>query len=100
MEIPEIFRQEHSLLIVKPADFRLFAEVLAHKILMGQPKPLLPPDEERPLPQNEATKFLGKSRQTLASWRRKGIIKAYRIGGRIYYKPSELVAALQKLEKC
>ena len=97
MEIPEIFRQEHSFLIAKPEDFRLFAEVLAHKILVGQPKPPLPPEDERPFTQDEAIKFLGKSRQTLASWRKKGFITAYRLGGRVYYKPSELSAALQKL---
>ena len=52
---------------------------------------------EQPISQAEAVEFLGKSRQTLINWRRKGVITAYNLGGRIYYKPSELLAALQKL---
>lgn len=53
--------------------------------------------EEQPMTQLEAARFLGKSRQTLVAWRKQGHIKAYRIGGRIYFKPSELTAALQSL---
>jgi hypothetical protein len=52
---------------------------------------------EQPISQDEAIKFLGKSRQTLVSWRKKGIITGYLLGGRIYYKSSELVSALKKI---
>jgi hypothetical protein len=50
---------------------------------------------DKPLSQPEAIDFLGKSRQTLIAWRKKGIIKAYRLGGRVYYKKSELVNSLK-----
>ena len=52
---------------------------------------------EQPISQSEAVEFLGKSRQTIINWRKKGIINAYHLGGRIYFKPSELLSALQKL---
>jgi hypothetical protein len=55
------------------------------------------PKTEKPISQTEAVEFLGKTRQTLISWRKKGVIKAYHLGGRIYYKPVELLEALQKL---
>lgn len=51
---------------------------------------------EPPITEKEAEKFLNKSRQTLRMWRYAGIIKGYRINGRIYYKKSELLAALQE----
>lgn len=53
--------------------------------------------EEVPMTQKEAARFLNKSRQTLIAWRKQGYIRAYKIGGRVYFKPSELTAALQSL---
>jgi hypothetical protein len=50
---------------------------------------------EQPISQLEAIKFLGKSRQTLIAWRRKGVISAHRLGGRIYYLKSELLEAMK-----
>ena len=50
---------------------------------------------EQPISQPEAIKFLGKSRQTLISWRKKGVINAHVLGGRVYYLRSELLAALK-----
>ena len=50
---------------------------------------------EQPISQPEAIRFLGKSRQTLISWRRKGIIHAHTLGGRVYYMRSELIEALR-----
>jgi hypothetical protein len=51
---------------------------------------------EQPITEKEACQFLKKSRQTLRMWRYSGIIRSYRINGRIYYKKSELLAALQE----
>jgi hypothetical protein len=97
MEISEILQQENTLLLVKSGDLQKFAERLAQEMLVGQPKFLLPQDEEKPLSQLEAIKFMGKSRQSFYSWRKKGIITAYRLAGRIYYKKAELIGALEKL---
>lgn len=56
-----------------------------------------PPKEEveRPISQLEAIEFLGKSRQTLAAWRKKGVITGHTLGGRVYFLKSELLAALK-----
>lgn len=88
------------LIVVRRNDLILFAETYADKIQSGQEKSTKSTHEyeaEKPMTQPQAIKFLGKSRQTLIQWRKKGIIQAYRLNGRIYYKPSELTAALQKL---
>ncbi len=39
---------------------------------------------------------LGITAPTLADWTRRGIIPSYRIGGRVYYKQSEIDAALTR----
>jgi len=52
---------------------------------------------EQPISQPEAVKFLGKSRQTLTAWRKKGIIKAHTLGGRVYFLKSELLQALKSV---
>jgi len=53
------------------------------------------PSAEQPISQREAIEFLGKSKQTLIAWRKKGVISAHRLGGRIYYLKSELLAAMK-----
>lgn len=40
--------------------------------------------------QEEATKWVGCSRETLNAWQRKGFITGYRKAGRVYYSKSEL----------
>jgi hypothetical protein len=98
MEINKILQSnENALLIIRRDDLIEFATTYADRVLAGQTK--LPPKQEaeKPISQPEAVAFLGKSRQTLIKWRKKGIIIGYVLGGRIYYKPSELVAALEKL---
>ena len=73
---------------------------LENLILAMQPVQQIPTvtnKVEPPISQSEAVVFLGKSRATLINWRKKGVITAYHLGGRIYYKRSELLSALQKL---
>lgn len=53
------------------------------------------PSAEQPISQRDAIEFLGKSKQTLIAWRKKGVISAHRLGGRIYYLKSELLAAMK-----
>lgn len=50
------------------------------------------------LTRKQASKFLSISLTTLKTWTKNGLIQAYSLGGRIYYKRSELVNSLQKLE--
>lgn len=39
------------------------------------------------------------SKVTLHRWKKEGVIPAYRMGGRIYYKRSEVMAAAQNVRK-
>ena len=97
MEIKEVLNgPENALFVVRRDDLIEFASTYANKILEGQPKPNSKQETEQPISQPEAIKFLGKSRQTLIKWRKKGVIKAHSLGGRVYYLRSELLAALQK----
>lgn len=87
----------NALIIVWRDDLIEFATTYADRVIAGQTKAPVKQEAEKPISQPEAVVFLGKSRQTLIKWRKKGIIKGYCLGGRIYYKPSELVSALEKL---
>lgn len=98
MEINEILHStENTLIIARRDDLIKFATTYADRVLAGQPKTPVKLEAEKPISQQDAIKFLDKSRQTLIAWRKKGIIKGYRLGGRVYYKTSELVSALERL---
>ncbi len=71
-------------------------ESLLTEFKMRQEPIPMEPLTEQPISQKDATEFLGKSRQTLIMWRRRGIIKAHILGGRVYFLKSELLAALTK----
>ena len=97
MEITELLQNESALLVVRASDLQAFADSITAKLLTGQPVKPVKQETEKPFSQSEAIQFLGKSRQTLIKWRKRGIIQSYKLGGRIYYKPSELVSALEKI---
>jgi hypothetical protein len=92
--LTEILQNQCTFLLVRPEDLNEIAICCVNRILEGQAKSVVPQDTEKPISQPEAIQFLGRSRQTLISWRKKGVITAYRLGGRIYYLKSELLAAL------
>jgi excisionase family DNA binding protein len=64
------------------------------KISLAPPQP-----EEELTTTEEATKILRVSKVTLSKWRKEGRIKFYRIGTRIRFKKSDLLAALQTVRK-
>lgn len=95
MEINDVLQgTENALIIVRRNDLLDFAETFAKKRNSEQPQPQ-PDEPEAPISQNEAIKFLGKSRQCFYSWRKKGIVKAHILGGRVHYFRSELLAAMR-----
>ena len=95
MEINEVLQMpSNTLVILKKDDLENFASACADRILAANLKGKVKEEAEKPIPQHEAIAFLGKSRQTFYSWRKKGIVKAHLIGGRIYYFKSELIAAM------
>ena len=51
-------------------------------------------DKSQLKPQSQVLDEFNVSLVTLLSWRKKGLIQAYRIGGRVFYKQSELDQAL------
>ena len=84
-----------EVIVTTPEEIRAIVnECLAGKIPVTNPQ-TINTEIEKPLTQPEAVEFLGKSRQTLTSWRKKGIIKAHVLGGRIYFLKSELLAAMK-----
>ena len=98
MDISEIVNnKDRILLLVSQSELFEFAERVVTRTLSATIKPIPDRKEEKLLTQPEAIKFLGKSRQTLIKWRKNNIITAYRLGGRIYFKESELLSALKKL---
>tara|TARA_R110000751_G_scaffold938_4_gene3839 strand:- start:14493 stop:14765 length:273 start_codon:yes stop_codon:yes gene_type:complete len=56
-------------------------------------------DPEELLTRDEACKFLKINSSTLWTWTNKGIVTAYGISNRRYYKRSELLETLIKLNK-
>jgi len=60
-------------------------------------KPLGPlEDTDQPLPQAEAEKFLGVTRQFMYNMRRKGRLKAYKLGGKVMFYKKDLIALLEE----
>jgi hypothetical protein len=97
MEVNEILQGTgNSLIIVRRDDLIEFAAVCANRIIAAQPKTTTKQETEQPISQPEAIVFLGKSRQTLIKWRKKGVITGHVLGGRVYYLKSELLTALNK----
>jgi len=98
MDINNILHgQENIQLIIWRDDLIEFANSYASRLIEKIPKGTSIEESERPLSQPEAIKFLGKSRQTLIKWRKKGFIKGHTLGGRVYYFKSELIAALNRV---
>ena len=96
METNEILNgTANALIIVRRDDLIEFATVCAHRLQESQAMPTTKKETEQPISQPEAVKFLGKSRQTLTAWRKKGIISAHTLGGRVYYLKSELLEAMK-----
>lgn len=43
----------------------------------------------------QAAELLGVKRKTVHSWKQKGILPSHRLGGRVFYKRGEVLAALE-----
>tara|TARA_R110002033_G_scaffold160508_2_gene196843 strand:+ start:2383 stop:2670 length:288 start_codon:yes stop_codon:yes gene_type:complete len=55
-------------------------------------------DDDELLTVEETLKFLKCSKQALWNWKKSGILPAYRLGNRVYYKKSDIYAKLVKQE--
>ena len=94
MEITELLQTENSILLVKTEDLQKLADLLADRVPQ-QPQPLKQ-EVEQPMSFVETEEWLGKTRQTLTKWRKRGIIQGHTLGGRVYFLKSELLEALNK----
>lgn len=50
------------------------------------------------LSREETRDYLKISFPTLCKWTAEGILKSYRLGGRVYYKQHEILKALQQTD--
>ena len=73
--------------------FRVMVKDEINQMLEKQEEKLLSPAETCQLFQPKISKV------TLTSWAAKGLLNDYRIGGRIYYKQSEILEKLTTLKK-
>ena len=51
---------------------------------------------EKLLTTEEVTQRLGVTRVTLYAWRKKGLIKSYKIENRVFFKWSEIISQLEE----
>ena len=58
-----------------------------------------PEQEEVLLSRNETIELLGITSPTLHAWKKKTLLKSYRIGSRLRYKKSEVMEALKDTAK-
>lgn len=65
------------------------AEATARRVLAEMNTP------DNPLSEKEVCKLIGKTRQTLAKYRKEGKLRYHRIGREIYYFPKELKQDIQ-----
>ena len=68
-------------------------------VLKGFANTLQTNDKDILLTREETSKLLSVSLVTLWDWTRKDIIPAYRIGNKVRYKKSEVLNALQQMNK-
>jgi len=73
--------------------FRPMIQEEVNRIKGDQEEKLLSPAEKCKMFQPSISKV------TLASWTKQGLINDHRIGGRVYYKQSEILSSLQTLKK-
>lgn len=95
MNIAEILQKEDALIIVRSGDLKEFAAAAVDNYRLNMVQEVKEP--AGPVSQSDAAKILNRSRQTLVKWRKKGILKGFLIGGRIYFRPED-IASLQRIK--
>ena len=85
---------QQKLIITTPEELR---EIVTEVIQGNQPRKQEIPAKASYLSRTEASKLLGVTLPTLWKWTMKGIIPAYRISGRVYYKPADIESAMSKM---
>ena len=73
-----------SLIVVSPADLKEFALEVVNEVLNAAPK------QERLYTPQEFAERKHVNKSTLWRWCKTGILKPTRIGGKVFYKESDL----------
>ncbi|WP_426059962.1 helix-turn-helix domain-containing protein [Hymenobacter sp. B1770] len=72
--------------------------VIRHELL-NAPTPAAAPPANDPLSIQEAASMLGVTVQTVHEWKRLGLLKYHKLGGRSYVKRSDVMTALQGFQR-
>lgn len=96
MNLPDLLKMPEANLSFSVTGLALqefgqsIAEATARKIISELNKP------DVPITEKEVCKMLGKTRQTLAKYRKEGKLRYNRVGREIYYLPSKLQEDINK----
>ena len=73
--------------------------VVRHELQALTPAPTTAPPADDPLSIREAATMLGVTVQTVHEWKRLGLLKYHKLGGRSYLKRSDVDAALKEFQR-
>lgn len=93
MNISEVLQNDNVLIVARSGDLKEFFDLYKSNLPAEPEKPAEP---KGPISQSEAAKILKRSRQTLVKWRKKGILKGFLIGGRVFFRADD-IASLQRI---
>ncbi|MBL7811409.1 MAG: helix-turn-helix domain-containing protein [Bacteroidetes bacterium] len=88
----------NQLILTTPADLREIVTAAVRSELAGLKQPDTPTANQEWLTRKQTAARLQVSLVTLHSWTKTGIVKGYRISGRIRYKSHEVESALQAMQ--
>lgn len=91
----KIMKDEHVLL-TKDELTKLVAEAIQNQFAEFIPRLAKEMAEDKYLTTKETMEMLDVSSVTLNKWRDKGLLNAYKMGKRVYYKKSELNSHIEK----
>ena len=94
MNIAEVLHNDNVLIVTRSGDLKEFFDLYRNN-LPAEPEKSAEP--KGPISQSDAAKILNRSRQTLVKWRKKGILKGFLIGGRVFFRPED-IDALQRIK--
>jgi hypothetical protein len=95
MNFAEILQNEETLVIARSGDLKELA-IAAVEYYKSSNQVQEVKEPAGPVSQSDAAKILNRSRQTLVKWRKKGILKGFLIGGRVFFRPED-IAAIQRI---
>jgi len=89
---------KNEIVVTSTENLRKIVFEVTDKLLKKYYAPIEPKDTETYLSRQEVSDMLGINLTTLWTWTKKGHLVAYSIQGRVWYKRSEIEAAMIKLK--